>query len=128
MAKLHKLARSEIANDTFNTGHNKFAVQFTESQKNVANYYQWSSAAKGYLVAETVQTGKKQTIGLPVAVDKNAPDKDNLNISRNEEIKFVAKRRQKLGESLKKCFATVYEQCSREVNEKLENIENWEAI
>jgi hypothetical protein len=29
---------------------------------------------------------------------------------------------------LMKVFATVYEQCSREVKEKLENIKNWEAI
>ncbi len=47
--------------------------------------------AEGYLVAEMVQTGKKQTIGLPAAMDKNAPDKDNLNIIRNEEIKSMAK-------------------------------------
>jgi hypothetical protein len=32
-----------------------------------------------------------------MAVDKNAPDKDDLNIIRNKEIKSVAKRRQKLG-------------------------------
>jgi hypothetical protein len=86
------------------------------------------SAAEGYLVAEMVQTGKKQTIGLPAAMDKNALDKDNLNIIRNKEIKSVAKRRQKLKESLKKGFLTVYEQCSREVKEKLKNTKNWEAI
>jgi hypothetical protein len=28
--KPHKLVISEITNDTFNTGHNKFTVQFTE--------------------------------------------------------------------------------------------------
>ncbi len=56
------------------------------------------------------------------------PDKDDLNIIRNKEIKSMAKRQQKLGESLMKGFAMVYEQCSREVKEKLENTENWEAI
>ncbi len=35
-------------------------------------------------------------------MDENAPDKDDLNIIRNEEIKSVAKRRQKVGESLMK--------------------------
>ncbi len=108
--KPHKLAISEITNDTFKTGLNKFAAHFTESQKNVANYLQWSLASEGYLVAETVQTGKRQTIGLPTAMEENAPDKDNLNIIRNEEIKSVVKRQQKLGESLKKGFAMVYEQ------------------
>jgi hypothetical protein len=49
--KPHKLAISEIANNTFNTGHNKFAAQFTESRKNIAKYLQRSSAAEGYLVA-----------------------------------------------------------------------------
>jgi hypothetical protein len=73
----------------------------------MANYLQRSSAAEGYLVAETVQTGKKQMIKLLAAVDKNAMDKDNLNIIRNKEIKSMAKRQQKLGESMTKGFATV---------------------
>jgi hypothetical protein len=90
--KPHKLVISEIANDTFNTSCNKFVVQFTELQKNIANYLQRSSAAEGYLVAETVQTGKKQTIKLPAAVDENTPDKDNLNIVRNKEIKSIGKK------------------------------------
>jgi hypothetical protein len=72
--------------------------------------------------------GKKQMIELPASMDKNAPDKDNLNIIRNEEIKSMAKRQQKLGELLMKGFAMVYEQCSREVKEKLKNTKNWEAI
>jgi hypothetical protein len=72
--------------------------------------------------------GKKQMIKLPAAMHKNTPDKDNMNIIRNKEIKSVAKRQQKLGELLMKGFVTVYEQCSREVKEKLENTKNWEAI
>jgi hypothetical protein len=60
------------------------------------------SLAEGYLVAETVRMRWKQTIDLPVAVDKNAPDNDDLNIISNKEIKAVAKRCQKLEESLKK--------------------------
>jgi hypothetical protein len=90
--KPHKSAISEIAIDTFNTGHNIFTAQFTELQKNVANYLQQSLAAEGYLMVEMVQTGKRQTIGLLAAVDKNAPDKDDLNIIRNKEIKSVVKR------------------------------------
>jgi hypothetical protein len=61
-------------------------------------------------------------------MDANAPYKDDLIIIRNEEIKSVAKRHQKLQELLKKGFATVYDQCSREVKEKLESTENWETI
>ncbi len=67
------------------------------------------------------RTGQKQTSELPVAVDENAPDKDDLNIIRNKAIKAVAKRHQKLEESLKKGFATVYEQCSQKVKEKLKS-------
>jgi hypothetical protein len=54
VVKSHKLAISEIANNTFDTGHDKFMAQFIESQKNIANYLQRSLAAEGYLVADTV--------------------------------------------------------------------------
>ncbi len=72
------------------------------------------------MVAETVCTGNKQIINLPPDVDPNAPDIDDLNIIRVEEVKLVAKRRQKLEEVLKKGCATVYDQCSQEVHYKLE--------
>jgi hypothetical protein len=116
----------EIATDTFNAGHNKFAAQFTQSRKNVANYLQRTSACEGYLVAETVRTGREQIIPLPPAVDVNAPDAADLNIIRTEEVKTIAKRRLKLSDSLKKGFATVYDQCSQEVKDKLESSEDWE--
>ena len=51
--------------DTFNTGQNKFATQFTQPQKNVANYLQWTLANEGYLIAETVRMGREQIIELP---------------------------------------------------------------
>ncbi len=65
---------------------------------------------------------------LLAAMDKNLPDKDDLNIIRNEEIKAMVKRHQKLEESLKMGFATVYKQCSREVKEKLESTKEWEKM
>jgi hypothetical protein len=46
--KGYKSAISEIATDTFNTGQNKFAAQFTQSRKNVANYLQQTLANEGY--------------------------------------------------------------------------------
>ncbi len=64
--KGYKSVISKIATDTFNTGQNKFAAQFTQSQKNVANYLQRTSASKGYLVAETVRSGREQIIELPL--------------------------------------------------------------
>ncbi len=78
------------------------------------------------MVAETVRMGWKQMIKLPPPMDKNAPDKDDLKLIRNKEIKAVAKRCQKLEESLKKGFATVYKQCSQEVKEKLKSSNEWE--
>jgi hypothetical protein len=60
-AKPNKLLITEIAGETFNTGHNKFAAQFTESHKSVANYLQRLSAAEGYLVVETGQDRSKQS-------------------------------------------------------------------
>jgi hypothetical protein len=38
LAKAYKSLIVEIANENFNMGQNKFAVQFTQSCKNVANY------------------------------------------------------------------------------------------
>ena len=98
-----KSAISEIATDTFNTGQNKFAAQFTQSRKNIANYLQ---RTEGYLVAETVRTGKQQIIDLPPAVDPNATDAEDQKIIRAEEVKTIAKRRLKLAESLKKGYTT----------------------
>jgi hypothetical protein len=77
--------------DTFNTGQNKLAAQFMQSRKNVANYLQRTSANEGYLVAETVRTGREQIIELPAAVDLNAADADDQRIIRGEEVKTIAK-------------------------------------
>ena len=117
--KMFKSAISEIAEDTFNTGQNKFAAQFTQSRKNVSNYLQRTLAYEGYLVAETVRTGKKQIIELPPAVDESTADAEDQKIIRAKEVKRVAKRQLKLGEALKKGYATVYNQCSQEVRDKL---------
>jgi hypothetical protein len=80
------------------------------------------------LVAETVHTSKKQIIKLLPAVDPNTPDADDLNIIRSEEVKSVAKRWQKLEDALKKGFAMVYNQCSQEVHDKLENTIDWDKM
>ena len=52
-------------------------------------------------------------------VNTNAPDKADLELIRVEVVKSVTKRRQKLDESLKKGYATVYDQCLQEVRDKL---------
>ena len=88
-------------------GQNKYAAQFTQSRDKVANYLQRTLADKGYLVAETTRTGKKQSIPLPPPVDVNAPDKADLDIIQAEDIKTIAKRQQKLSEALKKGYTTV---------------------
>jgi hypothetical protein len=109
-AKAFESPITEIAKYTFNKGENKFAAQFTESRERVAGYIQRSRMDESYLVAETIRTGTGQTITLPAAVDVNAPDKADLEVIRVEVVKSVAKRRQKLEESLKKGYATVYDQ------------------
>ena len=60
LVKGYKSTISKIATDTFNTGQNKFAAQFSQSRKNVANYLQQTSMNEGYLVAKTVRTGRAQ--------------------------------------------------------------------
>jgi hypothetical protein len=117
---------SEIAHDTFNMGQNKFATQFTQLQKNVTNYLQCTVVLEGYLVAETVRTGRKQVFDLPSAIDQNNLEFEDKKIIQAEEVKTIAKRCLKLKDSLKKGYAMVYDQCSQEVQDKLESTENWE--
>jgi hypothetical protein len=94
-----KLALSEIANNTFNTGHNKFATQFSQSRKYVMNYLQRMSD-KGYLVAQMVRTGKKQVIKLPEPVDQNSPMATGNAIIRAELVKAGGKRGMNLADLL----------------------------
>jgi hypothetical protein len=75
-----------------------------------------------------VRTGRQQIIELPPAVDPNDSDADDQRIIRAEEVKTIAKRRLKLSESLKKGYATVYDQCLQEVRDKLEGTDDWESI
>jgi hypothetical protein len=121
-----KSAISEIANKTFNTGQNKFAVQFTQSRKNVANYLQRTAADEGYLVTETMRTGKQQIIMLPPPINASAADTDNQEIIREEAVRAIAKREAKLDNALKKGFAMVYDQCSLKVRGKLEASDDWD--
>ena len=83
---------------------------------------------ESYLVAKTIRTGTAQTIALPPPVNTNAPDKADIEVIRVEVLKSVAKRQQKLGESLKKGYATVYDQCSQEVRDKLKATRDWETL
>ena len=78
--KAYESPITEISKYTFNTGKNKFAAQFTESQERVTGYIQQSGTEESYLVAETIRTGTTQTIALLAAVDANAPDKEDLEI------------------------------------------------
>jgi hypothetical protein len=117
---------SEIVHDTFNMGQNKFAAQFTQLQKNVANYLQRTAASEGYLVVETVRTSRKQIIDLPSAINPNDPELEDKKIIQAEEVKTIAKRRLKLEDSLKKGYTTVYDQCLQEVQDKLKSMDNWE--
>ncbi len=119
---------SKIALDTFNFWRNKFAAQFTQLRKNVANYLQRTVSSEGYLVAKTVRVGRQQIIALPPAVNESAADFEDQKIIRVEEVKTVAKRRLKLEDALKKGYATVYNQCSQEVKDKLEATDDWERI
>jgi hypothetical protein len=108
LSKAFWSSTSGIGKWTFNTGQNKFAAQFTLSREEVANYIQRTLADEGYLVAETIRSGKKQLIPLPAPVDLNDPDKTDLEAIQAEDVKTVAKRRQKLRESLMKGYAMVY--------------------
>ncbi len=113
---------------TFNTRQNNYVAQFTLHRKEVVNYIQRTLPNEGYLVAQTIMGGMEQSIALPLPVDQSDPDKDDLEAIRAEDVKAVAKRRQKLKESLLKGYATVYAQCSQGVRDKLKASKNWSTI
>jgi hypothetical protein len=83
---------------------------------------------ESYLMVETIRKGVAQMIALPPPVDTNAPDKVDLELIHVEVVKSVAKRQQKLEESLKKGYATVYDQCSQEVRDKLKATKDWNMV
>ena len=129
VAKAYKSSNPRIEEHTFNTGQNKCPAHFPHSRENVANFLQRTANEEGYLVAETVRTGKQQTIDLPPPINGNDTNAEDLKIIRAEEVKSVAKHRLKLEESLKKeGYATVYSQCAEEVRDKLKSSDNWERI
>jgi hypothetical protein len=97
-----------------------------QSRKNVANYLQRTAPDKGYLVAETVSTGRAQVILLPPPVDDTASNAAEQKIIREEAVGAIAKRKAKLNSALKKGYATVWDQCSQEVRDKLEVSNDWE--
>jgi hypothetical protein len=127
MTKAFKSTITEIVNDTFNMGQNKFAAQFTQSRKNMVNYLQRTSD-EGYLVAQMVRTGEKQIIELPVAVDPNSPTAADDELIRQKLVKAVGKRQMKLSESLMKRYATMYGQCYDGVKENFEASSDWQRI
>ena len=63
-----------------------------------------------------------------LAIDPNAADADNQKIIWEEAVRAIAKRKAKLDNALKKGFATVYDQCSLEVRDKLEASDEWDKV
>ncbi len=76
-------------------------------QKNVANYLQCTAVLEGYLVVGAVRTGKKQVIELLAAINPSNPEYAGKIIIRAKEVKMIAKRHLKLGDSPKKRYAMV---------------------
>ncbi len=94
----------------------------------MANHLQHTAAEEGYLVAETVTTGKVQTIALPPPVDTSTPYTEDKKIIQEEAIRAIRKCKAKLDGTLKKGYAMIWDQCSQEVCDKLEASNNWDRI
>ncbi len=92
----------------------------------MSNYLQCTAADEGYLVAETVRTGKQQIIMLLPPIKAIAADADNQKIIQKGIVRAIAKRKARLDNTLKKGFAMVYDQCSLEVRDKLEVSNDWD--
>ena len=97
-------------------------------KKNIASYIQRSVGKKAYLVAQTIRTGVLQTIDLSLPVPANNPDSDDLIIVKEEVVRVVTKRRITLNQDLKKGFATLYDQFSQEMRDKLESSDGLETV
>jgi hypothetical protein len=94
----------------------------------MANYLQHTAAEEGYLVAETDRMGKAQTTALPLPVDASVADAEDQKIIQEEAIRAIAKCKAKLDGTLKKGYATIWDQCSQEVHNKLEASNDWDCI
>ncbi len=92
----------------------------------MANYLQCTATDEGCLVAKTVRMGKQQIIVLPLPINTSAADADDQNIIQEEAVRAIAKRKAKLDNVPKKGFATVYNQCSLDVRDKLEVSNDWD--
>ena len=70
--------------------------------------------------------GKLQMIALPPPIDTTASNAKDQKIIREEAVQAIAKRKAKLDSMLKKGYATIWDQCSLEVRNKLEASNDWE--
>ena len=100
----------------------------SSNQEKKYSYIQRSVGNEAYLIAQTIRTGVLQTINLPPPVPENDKEADEIAIVRVEVVRAVAKRRITLNQDLKKGFATVYDQCSKEVRDLHELILKIERI
>ena len=76
-------------------------------------------------MAQTIRTGEQQVIALLAAISEDDPDAVDNEIIRTEEVRAIAKRRANLDIDVKGGFATLYDQCSQDVKDKLETLEGW---
>ena len=76
-------------------------------------------------MAQTIRTGEQQVIALLAAIAEEDPDAVDNEIIQTEEVRAIAKRRANLDGDVKRGFATLYNQCSQDVKDKLEASEGW---
>ena len=120
--KIYKSPITETDYDTSNTGTSKHDALFTKSRKNIANYIQRSSLNEGFLVAQVIRTGAQQTTAMPAAADANDAD---AVLVKTEQVRTIVERCAKLNASIKRGFATLYNQYSEQVKTKLEATNGW---
>ena len=67
-----------------------------------------------------IWTGDKQGIDLSPAIDTDDPDAADNVIIRTELVRAIVKRKTNFDSDVKKGYATLYDQCSQDVKDKLE--------
>ena len=64
---------------------------------------------EGYLVAQTIRSGMKQSIALLLPVDQSDPDKEDLEAIPAKDVKTVAKSRS--SKDMRRCMLNAHREC-----------------
>jgi hypothetical protein len=126
-----------LEKDTFNVGASSNPAKFSKSLKNIENYIQKTYKDPDDMV-KTIQKMKKVSLRYPERPKKTDPDccdsnrnpdSDAFNMAVfawREDYKSMKSRMDKYKGNASNAWALIYDQCSRELKNKLEGTEGYD--